>query len=191
MEGNKAIEPRPCANIDRKRTTGPRCQLPHSLHNTPTGLKTCYRSLTYEHTHALALTSVANGIVRVLQTDRSTLSATGCVTEREEKNKGRKKRRKVLCGEQWPQFRTHAAWGQLSPFFSPPPPPSAKSPPARASTGGKHKHGLRDTWIYYTTAVLFGETSSTAFKTTWLELQHCCLQMPPCVYCHQAILPNA
>ncbi len=85
MEGNKAIEPRPCANVDRKRATGPRCQLTHSLHNTPTGLKTCYCSLTYEHTHALALTSVANGIVRVLQTDRSTSSATGCVTDREEK----------------------------------------------------------------------------------------------------------
>ncbi len=91
MEGNKAIEPRPCANVDRKSATGPRCQLTHSLHNTPTGLKTCYCSLTYEHTHALALTSVANGIVRVLQTDRSTSSATGCVTDREEKSKSRKK----------------------------------------------------------------------------------------------------
>ncbi len=92
MEGNKSIEPRPCVNVDRKRATGPRCQLPHSLHNTPTGLKTHYRSLTYEHTHALALTSVANGIVRVLQTDRSTSSATGCMTEREEKSKRRKKK---------------------------------------------------------------------------------------------------
>lgn len=113
-----------------------------------------------------------------------------CDRKRGKKARG-EKRRKALCGEQWPQFRTHAAWGQLSPFFSPPPPPSAKSPPARASTVGKRQNGLCDTWIYYTTAVLFGETSSTAFKTTWLELQHCCLQIPPCVYCHQAVLPNA
>lgn len=102
--------------------------------------------------------------------DRSTSSATGCVTEREEGEK----RRKALCGEQWPQFRTHAAWGQLSPFFSPPPPPppppSAKSPPARASTGGKRQNGLRDTCIYYPTAVLLSETTSTALATTRLEL---------------------
>lgn len=78
---------------------GPRCQLPHSLHNTPTRLKAHYRSLIYEH--ALALTSVANGIKRVLQTDRSTAIATGCVTEkeREGKKKHKKKREERHCTE--------------------------------------------------------------------------------------------
>lgn len=101
--------------------------------------------------------------------------------KKREKKSIEKKRRKALYREQWPQFRTHAAWGQLSPFFSPPPPPpSAKSPPARTSTGGKSQNGLCDTCIYYPTAVLLSETTRTVLATTRLEPQRCCLHKAQC-----------
>ncbi|CAM4715316.1 unnamed protein product [Leuciscus chuanchicus] len=63
-------------------------------------------------------------------------------------------------------------------FQPPPPPPSAKSPPARTSTGGKCQNGLRDTCIYYPTAVLLSETTSAALPTTRLEPPRCCLHKP-------------
>lgn len=101
---------------------GPRCQLPHSLHNTPTRLKAHYRSLIYAH--ALALTSVANGIKRVLQTDRSTASATGCVTEKEregEKKSIGKKEKKGIVQRAMAAIQNPRSMRTIIPIFQPTP----------------------------------------------------------------------
>lgn len=92
----KAVEPQLCVNVDRKRATGPRCQLPHSLHNMPARLKAHYRSLTSEHTHSSINFCGQRHCESSADWQVNVEYHTGWATEREEKSKRRKKKKGIV-----------------------------------------------------------------------------------------------